>query len=86
MKTQLKLIAAAAIACVVASSCATQTRTESEFGDSVRAVSTGQIYDMGAAQYPDKNAVTGGHGDRLENVVKSHASDTSQGVDVNAAL
>ena len=86
MRTQLKLIAAGTAAIILASGCAAQTKTESEFGDSVRAVSTSQIYDMGAAQYPDKNPVTGGHPDRLENAVRTHAEGTAQGQSAGSSV
>ena len=81
MKTHIRKISLTAATIVLLAGCATETRLEREFGDAVRAVSTSQIHDMGAAQYPNKDSVTGGNVDRLENVVKSHAEgvgDASQ--------
>ena len=78
------IILAATVA--VAAGCATQTRTESEFGDSVRAVSTSQIYDLGAAQYPAEEAVTGGNPDRLANVVKSHRENVGEAQQVKQSI
>lgn len=78
MNIKLGIIATAGAASLALAACATETRTEREFGDSVRAVATGQIHDMGAAQYPDKNAVTGGPGDRFENVIKAHKEAAAQ--------
>lgn len=72
MTNNFRLVATITAACLLMAGCATETRTEREFGDSVRAVATAQIHDMGAAQYPSKDPVTGGPGDRLENVVKTH--------------
>jgi hypothetical protein len=77
MKIKLFVITTLAAACTLASGCATQTNTESEFGNSVRAVTASQIYDMGAALYPDKEAITGGNGDRLEKVVNVHSGNVS---------
>lgn len=85
MGTRLRLTAAATAACLILVGCATETRTEREFGDSVRAVATSQIHDMGAAQYPDKNAVTGGNGDRIEAVIKAHSEATSEANSVKSA-
>jgi hypothetical protein len=79
MKTQLRLLVTIIAALTFAGGCVSQTQTEREFGDAVRAVSTSQIYDMGAAQYPDKDPVTGGHPDRIENAVRVHADGTAQG-------
>ncbi len=78
MNKNLRIGAAITLAGALATGCAGQTKTEREFGVAVRAVQTAQIYDMGAALYPDKEAVTGGNADRLENVVKAHASDVAE--------
>lgn len=74
-----------AAACLITAGCAMETRTEREFGDAVRAVATSQIHDMGAAQYPSKDAVTGGSGDRIENVIKTHAATVGQSRNMNSA-
>jgi hypothetical protein len=77
MKIKLFVITTLATGCALASGCATQTDTESDFGNSVRAVTASQTYDMGAALYPDKEAITGGNGDRLEKVVNVHSGNVS---------
>lgn len=79
MNSRITLIAAAVTACLLATSCANLTRTEREFGNSVRAVSTGQIFDLGAAQYPRKEAVTGAHPDLLEEAVNAYTERMSTG-------
>ena len=86
MKTKLIHLAAWTIACAFLAGCASQTTTEREFGDSVRATTQGQIHDIGAALYPNKEAVTGGNPDRLENVVKTHYSAPPSGSRVEAPI
>lgn len=81
MKNYCKVIATVT-ALLLAAGCATQIGTESQFGDAVRAVTTAQIHDMGAAQYPAADAVTGGHPDRIENVIKAHAEQAAGDDDV----
>jgi len=85
MKTTLKLTATLVIAGTLAAGCA-PTRTEAEFGDSVRAVTHGQIHDIGAALYPEKEAVTGGSPDRLETVIKTHNSEAADGSRVQTPI
>ena len=85
MITNTKIIMLAA-ALTLAAGCASQTRTEQEFGDAVRAVNTAQIHDLDAAQYPAKDAVTGGNAERLENVVRGHTENVSQPEQVNTNL
>ena len=85
MITNTKMITLAA-ALAVAAGCASQTRTEQEFGDAVRAVNTAQIHDLGAAQYPAKEAVTGGNTKRLEKVVRAHAENVGQAAQVKTKL
>lgn len=55
-----------------------ETRTEREFGDSVRSVMNAQIYDQGAAISPSTEPVTGGHAGRLESVIETHSTDTTK--------
>lgn len=55
-----------------------QSRMEAEFGDSVRATTEGQIYDLNAALNPDPNAVLGGDPDRLDNILDVHREDISR--------
>jgi hypothetical protein len=59
------------------------TRTEREFGDSVRSVMNKQIYDPGAAAMPSTEPVTGGHAGRLESVIEAHGSDVATTSDVS---
>jgi hypothetical protein len=86
MNTHFKEIALTMAAMALLAGCATDTRLEREFGDSVRAVSTSQIHDMGAAQYPSKEAVTGGNVDRLENVMKSHTENVGEAQQVKTGI
>ena len=78
MKVNLRDIATVALAIALAGGCASQTATEREFGNSVRAVTAGQIHDMNAALNPQTSAVTGGNGDRLEVVINAHVNDVPQ--------
>ena len=55
-----------------------QNRTETEYGDSVKSVTQGQIYDLNAALNPDPNAVLGGDPDRLNNILDVHREDISK--------
>lgn len=61
---------------VFATGCA-ETRTEREFGDSVREVMSKQIHDPGAAALPKSEAVTGADTTKLEAVLESHRSDVA---------
>ena len=86
MTIRKSLIVITAAACILGAGCATETRTEREFGDAVRAVKTSQIHDMGAAQYPSEDAVTGGNPERLEKVVRSHVENVGQAEQVKTAV
>jgi hypothetical protein len=59
------------------------TRTEREFGDSVRSVMNAQIYDKGAAISPSTEPVTGGHAGRLEGVIEAYGTDSADTGDVS---
>ncbi len=74
------------LACAVVAGCASQTRTEAEFGDSVRAMTTHQIYDMDAAMFPSKDAVTGGDADQLEAVINAHKGQVSEAQQVQKPI
>jgi len=63
-----------------------ETRTEREFGDSVRSVMNAQIYDKGAALSPSTEPVTGGHAGRLEGVIETHSTDSAKTSDVSKPL
>lgn len=78
MTKQLQTVLLLAIAGALAAGCAKQTRTEREFGNAVRMVTTNQVYDVGAKLNPSKEAVTGGNADRLQKVVEAHAGDVSE--------
>lgn len=86
MKTRSLMVAISTLTIFLASGCATDTRTEREFGDAVRAVTTSQIHDLGAAQYPSKDAIAGGNSNRLEKVVTSHAENVGQANQVKTTL
>ncbi len=60
-----------------------ETRTEREFGDSVRSVMSKQIADPHAAALPSSDPVTGGHTGRLESVIEAHGSDVSNSEGIN---
>ena len=64
-------------ACAVLTAGCAETRTEREFGDSVRQVMTKQIHDPGAAALPKSDAVAGGDPTRLEAVLESHRGDVA---------
>ena len=64
-------------ACAALTTGCAETRTEREFGDSVREVMTKQIHDPGAAALPKSDAVTGGDPTRLEAVLESHRGDVA---------
>lgn len=64
-------------ACTVLATGCAETRTEREFGDSVREVMSKQIYDQGAAALPKTDAVTGGDATRLEAVLENHRGDVA---------
>ena len=64
-------------ACAVMTAGCAETRTEREFGDSVREVMTKQIHDPGAAALPKSDAVAGGDPTRLEAVLESHRGDAA---------
>ena len=68
------------------SGCATQSRTEDEFGDAVRAVNAAQVADPGATAYRGDEAVEGGDSYRLENVVIMHRGDVSKPGEVRKPL
>ena len=77
MKINFENVAPAVLAIAFAGGCVTETATEREFGDSVRAVTFGQIHDMNAALNADDKAVTGGNGDRLEAVLNTHVGEVA---------
>ena len=64
-------------ACAVLTAGCAETRTEREFGDSVREVMTKQIHDPGAAALPKSDAITGGDPTRLEAVLEGHRGDVA---------
>jgi hypothetical protein len=65
------------IACAVLTAGCAETRTEREFGDSVREVMSKQIHDPGAAALPKSEATTGGDPTRLEAVLEAHRGDVA---------
>ncbi len=86
MTKSIWMIATVGALTTILAGCVTQTPTEREFGNAVRSVTTHQIHDVGAALYPPEDAVTGGNPDRLENVVKGHATDVDAGNDVRTPI
>jgi hypothetical protein len=69
-------------ACTMLTTGCAETRTEREFGDSVREVMTKQIHDPGAAALPKSDAITGGDPTRLEAVLESHRGDVADTTNV----
>lgn len=57
--------------------CASQSRTEADFGTSVNVVTNAQVYDEAAALYPDSEAVLGGDPDQLNNAVEGHRKESA---------
>ena len=84
-KDILKLICGLGLLGILAG-CATQSRTEEEFGDSVRAVTQAQIADPSATAYRGDEPVPGGDSYRLENVVNMHRGDVSKPGEVREPL
>ncbi len=80
-KDMLKCVTLVA-ALLLAAGCA-ETRTEREFGDSVRSVMSKQIADPHAAALPSSDAITGGHGGRLEGVIEAHGTDVADTSGIN---
>lgn len=78
MNNNLMRAILAIAATTILGGCASQSRTEAEFGDSVRNVTMNQIHNKGAAVYSNSDAVTGGDPYRLENVVNTHRGDVPQ--------
>ena len=67
------------LACLLLTACSSsQTRTEAEFGDSVRAMTRGQIHDPNAALSPQKEAVPGGDAYALERVLEEYRTGTGR--------
>jgi hypothetical protein len=62
------------VAVIGAAGCGT-TRTEEEFGDSVREVMSKQIYDRNAGAYAGTKPVMGADPALLENVLESYRGD-----------
>ena len=75
MNKKLVTTITAALVALTGAGCATQTQTEREFGDAVRAVTSAQTYDIGASVYANDEAVTGGDPDRIEAVINMHGTD-----------
>lgn len=86
MNRKTGIIIAVILLCGFATGCASQTRTEMEFGDAVRAVNSSQVHDKVAGSSPGSEAVTGGDPYRLEAVVTSHRGDVSQPEQVSAPV
>ena len=78
------LILAASL--VAMAGCASQSRTERDFGDAVRQVTQAQIYDANAAANPDPAPVVGGDPDRLNNSLDGHRKDVASPAGVAAPV
>ena len=71
---------------VIQSGCASQTTTETNFGDAVREVTMNQTYDLGASAFSNSDAVVGGDPYQLENVVNAHRERSSQPSQVGSEI
>lgn len=79
-KTMTRAVSTAAfVLALLVSGCASQkTQTEATFGDAVRSTVKNQVYNVETLSFPSEEAVTGGNQDRLENVITTHGSESSQ--------
>ena len=66
--------------------CASQTTTETNFGDAVREVTTNQTYDLGASVFSNSDPVVGGDPYQLENVINTHRERSSQPSNVGSEI
>ncbi len=71
---------------IIQSSCASQTTTESNFGDAVREVMMNQTYDLGASVFSNSDPVVGGDPYQLENVINTHRERSSQPSNVGSEI
>lgn len=84
-----KVVISLVVVALGSAGCASASRVEADFGDSVRQVTKAQIYDMDAAMNPDPAAVVGAHPDQIDRAVNAHrngeagASSTGSPVTVN---
>jgi len=70
----------------IQSGCASQTTTETNFGDAVREVTTNQTYDLGASVFSNSDPVVGGDPYQLENVINTHRERSSQPSNVGSEI
>ncbi len=70
----------------IQSGCASQTTTESDFGDAVREVMMNQTYDLGASVFSNSDPVVGGDPYQLENVINTHRERSSQPSNVGSEI
>ena len=68
------------------SGCAHNTGNKARFGDAVRHMTGEQIHNLDAAYNPDPAAVTGGHADRLNDVLDSHRNNAADLTEDRGAL
>jgi ABC-type Fe3+-hydroxamate transport system substrate-binding protein len=82
------LIAAVTVvtAGVILSGCASQSTTESSFGDAVREVTMNQTYDLGASIYAEPEPIVGGDPYQLENVINAHRERSAQPQGAESAI
>jgi hypothetical protein len=78
MNQKIIITTAALLSLSLVGGCASQTRTEAEFGDAVREVMRNQVHDKNAADYPEPDAVEGADPYRLEKVMEVHRGDVSE--------
>jgi hypothetical protein len=71
---------------VIQGGCASQTTTETNFGDAVREVTMNQTYDLGASVFSNSDPVVGGDPYQLENVINTHRERSSQPSNVGSEI
>lgn len=83
-KKIMAVIISAAV--LVLSGCASDSASKAQFGDAVRHMTEKQIHNLDAAYNPDPAAVTGGHPDRLNDVLDSHRNNAADPTEDRGAL
>jgi hypothetical protein len=71
---------------VVQSGCASQSTTETNFGDAVREVMMNQTYDLGASIYAEPEPIIGGDPYQLESVINAHRERSAQPQGADSAI
>jgi hypothetical protein len=78
MNKNLKATVITIATATVLGGCASQTTTETGFGNAVREVTMKQTYDIGATLESEPEATVGADPYQLENVINTHRERSSQ--------